>query len=281
MRDVETNQTMYFESSFGRIAYEDSGSGRKTLVLTHGLPTSRQLFTPMIQYLSSKYRLIRFDLNDYGESAKVETPITHKDRARVLEEFRLFLKLKKFYLVSHDLGSSVAIDYMGLYSPDKRGPVKKFVIMSPPVYPDFVEPSIVKLVRIPLLGESLVLIMRNLLFGYGIKRGMFHKDYFTPGLKEAMSAPFRGRSGRAALLRVLRWGRPRSMFADYPAIIKSIKIPVLILQGFRDPYIPKSQVYRLKEDLADARLVFIRNGSHFLPMDTPAEVAREINDFIE
>lgn len=276
----------FFQSSYGRIVYTDTHPNvpGETLLMVHGLPTAKELFTPVLPHLSPLFRVITFDLNDYGESDKLHQftskktgmGMTHQQRADVLDELRAHLRLEQFVLVTHDLGSSVGIDYMGQYASH----VQKLIILSPPVYPDFQEPAIVKLVRIPYLGELLVLIARNLLLDLGIKRGLTHKERFTPELRTALHQAFAGAEGRAALLRNLRWGRPRVFFKDYPAIIKSIQVPTLIIQGKQDPYIPHAQVLRLHYNISHSRLRFIENGSHFLPIDTPEQVAQAINQFL-
>ena len=268
--------TQFFPSSRGQVAYTISGKGKQTLIFMHGLPTSKELFAPVLPNLKRSYRVVTFDLNDYGQSEKKDQPMNHKIRADVLDELRQHLRVKKFVLVSHDLGSSVAIDYLAKY----HRFVSRFVIMSPPVYPDFVEPPIVKLVRIPILGELLVFLLKDFLFSFGIRSGLCQKDNYTADLRAVMAGAFSGKPGRAALLRNLRWGRPRDFFADYPTIIRSIRIPTLILQGFQDPYIPHSQVFRLRNDIPGAELVFFEHGSHFLPIDVPELVAAEINRFV-
>jgi len=141
-----------FNSSHGNIVYTDSQQGTEPLIFMHGLPTSKELWQPVLPHLAANLRIITFGLSDYGESEKIGRPISHKERADVLDELRTHLVLDQFILVAHDLGSSVAIDYMGKYAQH----VKRLVIMSPPVYPDFKEPAIVKLVRIRGLGEVLV-----------------------------------------------------------------------------------------------------------------------------
>lgn len=265
-----------FQSSHGRITYTDSKTGAETLIFMHGLPTAKELWQPLLPHLAANVRIITFDLNDYGESEKIGRLITHQERADVLHELHLHLNLTAFILIAHDLGSSVAIDYMGKYGQT----VTKLVVMSPPAYPDFQEPAIVKLVRIKGLGELMVLGLRPLLFNIGIKQGLTHKEKFTTELLKAFSDPFADKEGRAALLRNLRWGRPGFVFQDYPRIIQSIAVPTLIIQGRQDPYIPASQAERMREMIAGAKLVYIEDGSHFLPIDTPEAVAQEINAFI-
>jgi len=265
-----------FDSSHGRIAYADTSTGSEILIFMHGLPTAKELFAPVLPLLRPSYRCITFDLNDYGQSEKIGLHISHRERADVLDELRAHLDIDKFNLIAHDLGASVAIDYMGGCAQH----IRKLVLMSPPVYPFFREPFIVRLTRTPGLGALSLLLFGRFTFAAGIRRGMVHKERLTPELLEAFYEPFSGAVGRAALLRILRWGRPHDIFKDYPKIIRSMQVPTLILQGQHDPYIPAAQVLRLKEDIPHSKLVFIPDGAHFLPIDTPRQVAQEINDFI-
>lgn len=245
------SKTQFFPSMQGRVAFTDNGGRGLPMIFMHGLPTSKELWIPILAELPAEWRLITFDLLDYGESEKITRPTNHKERADTLDELRTHLRLEKFVLVAHDLGSSVAIDYMGKYAAH----VEKLVLMSPPVSPDFVEPFIVKLVRLPRLGEALVAIIKPLLFRIGMAQGMVHKSNLTPEVLKVISGGFDGADGNAALLRILRWGR-------------------------RDPYIPESQVTRLRDTIPDCKLVFIENGAHFLPLDTPQQVGREIQTFL-
>jgi pimeloyl-ACP methyl ester carboxylesterase len=266
----------YFNSSHGDIAYTDSGAGDYTLIFLHGLPTSKELWNPVLSFLDKNFRRVCFDLNNYGQSQKIAYHISHKERADVLDELRKYLGIKDFILVAHDLGSSVAIDYMGKYSAN----VQSLILMSSPVYPDFEEPFIIKLVRLPILGYVLALVLRPFLFKKGIRKGLVNKERFTTSFLSAFSGAFGGKEGRAAFLRILRWGRPHNVFKDYPEIIKNIHIPTLILHGRHDPYIPISHAVRLNRDIKNSKLVFIENGGHFLPIDTPDSIAEAINGFL-
>jgi len=276
--------TQFFQSSFGRLAYTDTGTGSSPLMLVHGLPTCKELFLPVLPHLNEAFRLITVDLNDYGESDKLPqftskkpgTGMTHKQRADVLDELRQHLGLETFVLAAHDLGASVAMDYMGKYEQH----VEKLVLMSPPVYPDFREPSVVKLVRTPYVGEVLTAVLQSFLLHSSISKGLVNKFNYTSKLRTAMENPYHGKAGHAALLRNLRWGRPSEFFADYPHIMQVISTPTLIIHGQQDPYIPIAHAQRLQKDIANAKLVIIEDGAHFLPIDTPKQVAQAINNFM-
>lgn len=245
------------------------------MIFLHGLPTSKELWNHVVGNLEN-YRRINYDLLDFGESEKIGVYITHKERTDVLEELRNNLKIESFILVAHDLGVSVAMDYMGKYGKY----VEKLIVMSPPVYPDFVEPFIVKLSRNHLMGRFLIFIMGSMLISIGVKKGLSNKKKYTKEVHRHFSESFKGKEGRAALLRVLNWGRPKNTFADYPEIIKNIAVPTLILQGNNDPYIPEDHAKRMEMDMPNSELVIIQ-GAHFIPLDSPKDVTRELQRFCD
>ncbi|MBI3396287.1 MAG: alpha/beta hydrolase [Spirochaetia bacterium] len=269
-------QPFRFRSSKGIIAGWDSGGKGRPVVLLHGLPTSKELFSNVIPLLKPGLRIIAFDLNNYGESEKTGFEVTHHERAHVLEELRAFLKLQRFSLAAHDLGSSVAVDYMGRYGAH----VQRLALMSAPVYPDFRVPLIVRLARLPVLGTALVFLFRRLLLRIGLLRGLVKSECLTPHLMDAFASGFDGPHGLQTLMCNLRWGRPQFVFRDYPSTLRTIRIPTLILHGSNDPYIPSADAERLAHDIKGARLTMIQGGKHFLPLDYPHEVAEALNMFL-
>lgn len=274
---MSKSDVKYFASPAGRIAYTDTAGAGRPIIFMHGLPTSKELWSTVLPALGPAARLITYDLNGYGQSERIGRAITHRERAEVLDALSTFLGLGEFDLVAHDLGASVALDYLGM----RAARVRRLVLLSPPVYPDFQPPLIIKLTRLPGLGEILVWTWRDQLFHIGIRHGLVRKDHYTPAIHRAMAGPFTGAAGRAALLRLLRWGEPRLVFRGYPATMRALRIPTLILHGRRDPYIPLAHAQRLARDISGARLVIIEDGSHFLPLDAPAQVADTIQRFLD
>ncbi len=269
-------ETRFCETARGALAYTDTEVGEVPAIFMHGLPTSKAIFEPMRAWLDPRFRVITFDLHDYGESQTLRTPTTHVERAQHLDALRAHLGLDRFVLVAHDLGASVAIDYMDQFG--ER--VDKLVIMSPPVYPDFDEPAVVDLVRLPALGTFLLFAAAEQLVDRSVRRGMSRPARYTPAISGALHRAYAGRKGRMALMRNLRWGTPRKTFARYPEIIRAITAPTLVIQGTEDPYIPRSQPERMARDVVGARLQWIEGAAHFLPMDAPRPVAEAIGEFV-
>lgn len=269
--------TQTFQSSFGTVAYYNIGTSQDTVLLCiHGLPTSKEIFIDLFQALPTHYRLIAMDLNNYGQSEKTKQKMTHKERAAVIDELRQHLNLESFILVSHDLGSSVAIDYMGSYG--ER--VEKFIVMSAPVYPDFEPPSIVKLIRKPKLGRRLLRMFPRTIFKIAMKKGLAHNRSFTPEVYEVYKEAYASGKDYEALYDNLNWGFPHDYYKEYPQIMRNITVPTLIIHGKKDPYIPYRDAKRMHADIPNSKLILLEDASHFIPMDASQDIAKEITHFL-
>ncbi|MCB9744877.1 MAG: alpha/beta hydrolase [Alphaproteobacteria bacterium] len=263
-------------TSFGELAYWDVGQGEHVVFLVHGLPTSKELWAPVIPLLDEDLRVIALDLPNFGESARTPAPLDHVQRAQAIEELRAALGVERIDLVAHDLGASVAVDYMGAHGEH----VERLVLMSSPVYPDFEEPRVVELMRRDLLGHALLNLAPRAIMNRTLRKGVYHREQIPEDYTWDFLSHYEGMEGKRALWDNLWWGTPEESFAGYPAILGSLAVPTLIVHGELDPFIPRAHAARMKADIPDSQLVFLAGGAHFLPMDVPAAVATLLNGFL-
>jgi pimeloyl-ACP methyl ester carboxylesterase len=278
MADAATPPTQTRSTSLGDVAYWDVGDAESddVRILLHGLPTSKELWIDVLDGLPEG-RTIVVDLLDFGQSSAIDpATLTHPLRARAIDELRGELGINTFTLIAHDLGASVAVDYMDRYG-DR---VERLVLMSPPVYPDFEEPAVVELVRKRWIGMPLLRLMPRTLYRRAIRKGLVHKSALSDIQMQAFLRDYDGLAGKERMWRNLSWGTPEEMFAGYPAILKDLAVPTLLIHGAQDPYIPLEHARRMDEDIPHSTLVVIDRGAHFLPMDTPDEVAAAISAFL-
>jgi len=255
----------------GELCYVDSGGDGAPAIFLHGLPTAKELWFPTLAAIGPQIRAIVPDLLGYGGSERPTRRVHHREQAAAIDALRAHLGLSRVHLIAHDLGASVAIDVLRDYA----AAIDRLILISAPVYPDFREPAIVRLLRLPLLGPALLSIGTGLLFQVALRRGQHDPSRLSPRLRAAMVAPYAGAAGRRALRKNLWWGRPAEVFADYPAILRHITAPTLVLHGCDDPYIPIEHARRLAA-LKNFRLTMIPAGSHFLPIDAPEPLAEAI-----
>ncbi|MFT4978451.1 MAG: haloalkane dehalogenase [Myxococcota bacterium] len=273
-------ETRVTPTSLGTVAWLDArerGEPEQTVaVFVHGLPTSKELWLDVLDAMPDQ-PAIAVDLLDFGESRAGDPEgLDHTLRAQALDELCESLGLEQIILVAHDLGSSVAVDYMGAYG--QR--VERLALMSSPVYPDFEEPGVVDLVRKRWLGLPLLRIAGRAMYRSTLRKGLHNKDRYTDREDAVFRRDYSGWKGKRRMWDNLSWGTPEVFFADYPAIMKGIAVPTLVLHGAQDPFIPLVHAHRLDADIPDSELIIIEGAAHFIPLDVPLAVAEALTAFI-
>ena len=104
-------QKKYIDTSYGQIAYLETGASAKPPVLfVHGIPTSSYLWREVIKFLQNDFHCLAPDLMGLGDT-QVDPANTafHMDaQAEMLIEFMEKLGHKEFALVCHDQGGAAA-----------------------------------------------------------------------------------------------------------------------------------------------------------------------------
>ncbi|MEK6757199.1 MAG: alpha/beta hydrolase [Bacteroidota bacterium] len=98
-----------------RIAYFDSGKGKKVLLFVHGLGSNASFWRYNVAAFSDKYRVLAIDLPGYGKSEKLNVCVSMHSYARVLAGFLQQLKVSKVNLVGHSMGGQISITFAFLY----------------------------------------------------------------------------------------------------------------------------------------------------------------------
>lgn len=93
-----------------RIFCVDTGpSAQETVLLIHGFPTSSWDWVKIWEPLSGHYRLIAMDMLGFGFSDKPDPhPYSIHEQADIIEGLITQLDLKKFHVLAHDYGDTVA-----------------------------------------------------------------------------------------------------------------------------------------------------------------------------
>ncbi len=105
-----------------RMAYVEAGDpSGPPILLVHGNPTSAYLWRNVIPQLEAQGRVIAVDLIGMGKSDKPEIEYRFADQAAYLAGFIDTMKLEGLFLVLHDWGGGVGIDYAARHPDNVRG----------------------------------------------------------------------------------------------------------------------------------------------------------------
>jgi haloalkane dehalogenase len=270
----------------GDIHAMEAGSGPLLLFL-HGNPTSSELWRDVILNLASDYRCIAPDLIGMGQSSKPKIAYTFADHAQFLRAFLNALDLSQFILVAHDWGVALALDIL-VGHPES---VRALAFMEGRVRPlpdwsafDQGGREMFQQFRREPDGTRLV-IENNMLIEMILQAGTMRS--LTPAEMDTFRAPYIDPEARRPLLQWTReipiGGEPaltaQRMERGYEAL-RASPIPKLAVVATPGAVIDKAETDLWRQEVPNLSLVDIGEGSHFLPLDRPREIAAALRLWI-
>src|SRR5580658_1074226 len=141
------------------------GSGYPVLFI-HGIPTSSQLWTGVIDQLVDRFTCLAVDLPGLGKSPSAGHGLKELDvLADRIEQIRVENKIDKWHVVGHDAGSAIAVHYAHRF----QERVDRLALLSPAVFPDLKPFYLFRLIRIPVLGELLAPIVSAIFWNIAMR----------------------------------------------------------------------------------------------------------------
>ena len=250
----------------------DSRGKGDAVLLIHGMPTNGRLWDGVVGELSRRYKCIVIDLPGMGNTPFLSYgPSYFAQMAAQIEQIRRRHKVQRWHVVGHDGGSAIAVRYAHLF-PQR---VDCLALLSPAVFPDLQPFFLLNLLRKPVLGELSAPFVNAVFWRFVMPRAL-------PGGKNAVQREsflkaFSGIAGPWKLMRLVRWGKPRVVFEEFPAILKKLQCPALVIHGSRD-VLPESFARRAASLIANSQLIALDSG-HFIPMERAAQVSRHLLAF--
>jgi pimeloyl-ACP methyl ester carboxylesterase len=254
----------------GRAVLEVRDEGRGApLLLLHGFPTSNRLWDGVLPALvQAGFRCIAPDLAGYGLSdAPPDGEVGMERQSALLIELLDGLGIDRPVVVAHDVGSAAAEILLADAPKRLRG-----LVVIDGVYAD------------QWAMEFLESIQHWEPRNAGRLAPVLARRLRTPGgppeeaIRAVLSA-YEGESGGMCLIRAARALNPAQTASRLDAM-RAAHVPARVIWGESDRYLPVDTVARPLADLLDAELRLLPGG-HFLPLEAPEAVARELLDFVK
>lgn len=254
------------------LSYLRHGQG-EPLLLIHGITTYSFMWEAMMPTLTKCYEAIAPDLLGCGESDKPEdvdySPLA---QARLMVGLLDVLNIHSVHVAAHDIGGAVG-QLMAALWPER---VKSLTLINTVGY-DYWPVQPIVTFRIPILRHLAMAIMDIRLFRQVVLRALYHKEAATEALMEKLYRPFLTKEGRNGFLQLARCLSNYQLMGNLDAI-HSIKVPVQIIRGDADVFLPPDIAERLHDNIPDSTLERVRTGGHYLQFDEPALLAKLIMD---
>ena len=232
------------------IAYTDTGIGRP-VVLIHGYPFNRSLWTEQLMVLSTRYRVIAPDLRGFGDSDAAPGTATMNLLAQDIAQLMDHLEIPRAAIGGLSMGGYVALAFYKQF-PSR---VRAFVLGDTRAQADTEEGKQTRAQQAEkALSEGMAGIADAMLPKLLTPETVSKRPEVVKHVRDMMlkTKP----EGAAAALRGM------AERDDQTELLAKITAPTLILVGAEDAITPVADSEKMHRAITGSRLVVIENAGH-------------------
>lgn len=264
-----------------RVSYREAGDG-PPLVLLHGITSSSETWTPVIERLARRFRVIAPDLLGHGESAKPRGDYSPGAYAGGVRDLLAALGHDRVTIVGHSLGGGVAMQFAYMF-PQR---CQRLVLVGSGGFGREVSP-LLRAAALPGSEVVMPFICNRRLVGVGALIAKVVERLpvpISPGAREvargyASLADARARRAFIHTLRSVVDHQGQRIDAS-DRLYLAEEMPTLLIWGERDGIIPVEHGYLAHELMPGSQLeVFDRSG-HFPHRDEPVRFVQTLSEFM-
>jgi pimeloyl-ACP methyl ester carboxylesterase len=254
----------------------DSGPSRRAeaVVFVHGNPGSAHDWIALMNRAKPFGRAVALDMPGFGQADKPEDfAYTAGGYAEHLDGVLRQLGIQRAHLVLHDFGGPFGLTWAA-YHPER---VASLTLINTGVLPGYRWHYLARIWRTPGLGE---------LFQATATRSAFHL-LLKHGNPRGLPAPFvdrmfdnYDRGTRRAVLKLYRATDLGEEARILAAMLRPLDVPVLVVWGRHDPYLPVKWAERQRDIFPRARVVVLDESGHWPFADDPEGVASAVIPFL-
>jgi len=257
-----------------RVGYDDTGGSRVPLVLLHGFPLDRTIWSAQVRGLADVARVVAPDLRGFGESAGAPgrpgvAGTTMDDYAADVAALLDALDLPRAVVGGVSMGGYVAMAFHRAFAGRLRG----LVLVDTRAGPDSAEARAARDASAALARAEGVSAVAAQSIGKMLTPENARPDApMRRALSDLMGA--QPVEGVVAALGAIR-DRP-----DSGPSIARIAVPTLVVCGIEDALIPPTESEALRDAIPGARLALIPGAGHLPNFEQPEAFNRVVRTFL-
>ena len=256
----------FLEVNGARMHYDLLGpASAPVLVFSNSLGTNTWMWTPQVEALGERYRILRYDTRGHGQSAVTPGPYSIPQLASDVVGLLDRLELNEVSFCGLSMGGMIGMT-LALKIPDR---VRKVVLCC--TAPKLGSPEI---------WNGRITAVRN--GGMGAVTDAVVERWYTPVFRAA--APGKIERTKQMLLNTSPDGYIGNCEAirdtDLREQIAGIRIPTLILLGKYDPVVPLADGRFMAQRISGSRYVELP-GAHLSNIEASDQFTKELAEFLE
>jgi pimeloyl-ACP methyl ester carboxylesterase len=266
--------TETYRSPGGEVRWDRMGSGRP-LVLLHGTPFSSYVWRRIAPVLARRWTVYVWDMLGYGASEKRDgQDVSLAVQAGLFAELLDHWQLAEPAVVAHDFGGAVSLRTLLLEQRRYRClALIDVVALAPWGSPFF------RLVREHAhVFEQLPAYIHEAVLAAYIGNAS-HRPLPDDTLK-ALTRPWLGPDGQRAFYRQIAQADQRYTDEIQPRY-GELDLPVLIVWGRQDGWIPVAKAHELSAAIPRAELQILDGAGHLVQEDAPEQLVQQLTPFLD
>jgi non-heme chloroperoxidase len=248
------------------LEYVAQGSGTGVpLILLHGLSDSWRSFQPLLPHLPPSIRTYALSLRGHGDSDQPAGHYTMRDMAADVVAFMDAARIETATIVGHSMGARIAMR-LAVDHPQR---VHRLALVGA-FAPGLPNPSL----------DELRAIVDGLTEG---AVPAFAREFQESTIARPVDAAFVSTMvGESRKLRPDTWREVVAGFLadDVSSQLAAVTMPVLLVWGEQDTFVPRRDQDALRAAFPDARLEAYPATGHAVHWEDPARVAADLRAFI-
>ncbi|MCK4663735.1 MAG: alpha/beta hydrolase [Bacteroidales bacterium] len=250
------------------IRYREKGKG-KTIVLLHGYLESLDVWEDFSNELSKNFRVISIDLLGHGQSGIYDETHTMEIMAEFVNFILNKLNVDKCFLVGHSMGGYVTLAFADKY-PEK---LISFSLFHSSPFADNDEKMANRKREIELIkqGKKQQLININIPKTFADSNLNLFKNEIEKNKSIAANTPDNG---------IIATLKGMALRTDKQHVLKNSKVPILLIIGKKDNYIPFEVGIKIAGISNSIKPVVFENSGHMGFIEEKDKAVKIISEFV-
>lgn len=250
------------------MAYDEAGRGTP-VVLLHGFPFNRSMWSEQVEALSERHRVITPDLRGHGETSVTTEPATMEEMGQDVAALLDELEIKRAIIGGLSMGGYVALAFHRRFSYRVRALVLADTRSTPDT--DEAQRAREELAQ-KTLAEGMDAVVDAMLPKLLAPATFESNPDAVARVRRMMTAT--NPEGAAAALRGMAVRR------DQTDMLARVLAPALVVVGSEDAITPPSDAELLHREIRGSRLERIEGAGHVSNIERPAQFNRALTDFL-
>jgi len=259
-------------TSAGEIAYDALGYG-PPVILVHGTPSRSYVWRDVASVLADRFTVYVFDLLGFGGSERGEgLDVSIPAQARILAELVEIWGLEEPAVAGHDIGGAITLRAHLL----EGVPFGRIALIDAVALRPWITPTTQHVkAHLDVYGTMPTAVFEAIVGSH--LRTATHLP-MDEGAFDAYLSQWSGDLGQRLYLQKDAQ-LDEADTAAFEPLLASIEVPVRIVWGEHDAWLPPATAEHLKETIPNADLRVLPETGHFAMEDSPDEVAEALEEF--